>query len=85
MGPRGPVLHWTKGKLMCFRPADASAAAASKGVNKCSKCGKQFQTMGGIVLTECPFCEVPFVGAAEESTLPAMSTPSIPAPPGERA
>ena len=42
---------------MCFRPADASAAA---GPIKCPECGKLIQAMGGVALKACPFCKADF-------------------------
>lgn len=37
---------------MCFRPASVQG-----GPNKCPKCGKAIQSLGGIVLKTCPFCK----------------------------
>ncbi|MBR5260302.1 MAG: hypothetical protein IKV48_07555 [Eggerthellaceae bacterium] len=62
---------------MCFRPADASAGT---GVSQCPECGKTIQTMGGIVLTDCPFCECPLQPAPAAPNIPGM--PAIPGAPG---
>ena len=66
---------------MCFRPADASAAA---GPIKCPECGKLIQAMGGVALKACPFCKADFSQYAGAPSAPgAPGMPSTPKAPGE--
>jgi len=64
---------------MCFRPADASAAA---GPIKCPECGKLIQAMGGVALKACPFCKADFSQYAGAPGAPAApAAPKVPAAP----
>lgn len=58
---------------MCFRPADATG-----GAGKCPNCGKTIQSMGGVVLKNCPFCKADLTAAAAG----APGAPGAPAAPG---
>lgn len=62
---------------MCFRPADASVGT---GVSQCPECGKTIQTMGGIVLTDCPFCKCALQSAPGAPRIPGA--PSVSGAPG---
>ena len=62
---------------MCFRPADASGGLAGK----CPHCGKTVQSMGGIVLKNCPFCKGDLSELAAQAP-GAAGAPKAPGAPG---
>ena len=62
---------------MCFRPTDASAP----GPSACPECGKTIQSMGGIVMKNCPFCKADLTAAAPGAPS-APGAPGAPSAPG---
>ncbi len=68
---------------MCFRPADAAAAAAPK----CPDCGEEIKALlSGISIKKCPFCKCDFTPYLKgEKPLPGVAAPASPGAPSAPA
>lgn len=64
---------------MCFRPAEADAAAGVKPT-PCPHCGKTVFPTEGLLPKKCPFCREELMAAPAAPAAPGA--PSAPAAPG---